>query len=189
MPGGVPKTPKAPNPGINNAGKPGGMVIRPMYGVFVRDSVAKFRTDLSATLNDTKKAIAKGNAIVRKNPKAPEVFGDGKLQGSELKSAKAAVKELEKAIKALKPVFQDFTLPTAPPTLPAGAGSGVIRPMYGVTLRDDLTKFREEAEANLRAINGAINSGELKGPAKTEAQKAVKFLKTAIQDLGPLFVV
>src|SRR4051794_23142805 len=89
--------------GPGNAVLPGGGgTIRPMYGIFIRDSVAKFRDGITATLNDTKKAIAMGKA------KGPEVIGDGVLQGKEMTKAKAAVKDLEKAVKSLKPVFANI---------------------------------------------------------------------------------
>ena len=154
-----------------------------MYGIFIRDNVAKFRTEISTTLTDTKKAIANGSA------KGKEVFGDGILQGSELTKAKAAAKDLEKALKALKPVFPNLPKPTGIPTpimnpFPGAGGGGGIRPMYGIALRDDLSKFRTEIQTNVQDIRAAINSGQLRGTDKTEAQKAIKYLDAALKDLG-----
>jgi hypothetical protein len=165
------------------AARSGSGVIRPMYGVFIRDNVAKFRNDIAATLNDTRKAIASGNA------KGKEVFGDGILQGAELQKAKAAAKDLDKAVKALKTVFPNLPKTTGIPTpimnvFPGAGGGGGIRPMYGIALRDDLAKFQGEIATNVRDIRAAINSGQLKGPDKTEAQKAIKYLDAALKDLG-----
>jgi hypothetical protein len=165
--------------------KPGGGVgvIRPMYGIFIRDNVAKFRNEITATLNDTKTAIAHGS------PKGKEVFGDGVLQGTELTKAKAAAKDLDKAIKALKPVFGDTGIPrpimnpVRPGTFP-GAGGGTIRPMYGMALRDDLAGFKTSISGNIKEIKAAITSGQLKGADKTEAQKALKYLDAALKDLN-----
>lgn len=159
-------------------------VIRPMYGVVIRDNLAKFRAEIGVTISDTKTAIAQGD------PKGTEMPGDGVLQGSELKKAKAAVKDLEKAFKALKPVFGDLGTPKPVSDRDARAnigrtptGSGPIA-MYGVIFRDDLSKFRGEIQTNISDIRAAINGGQLKGTAKTEAQKALKFLDAAMKDLG-----
>ena len=156
-----------------------------MYGIFIRDNVAKFRNDITNTLNDTKRAIADGN------PKGKQVFGDGVLQGTELTRAKAAAKDMEKAIKSLKSVFPNLGggIPTPimnvfPGAGGAGGAGGGIRPMYGMMLRDDLSKFRSEITTNIADITGAINTGQLKGADKTEAQKALKYLNTALKDLG-----
>ena len=154
-----------------------------MYGIFIRDNVAKFRTEISATLADTKQAIAAGG-------KGKEVFGDGVLQGAELTRAKAAAKDLEKALKALKPVFPGLPTPIMNPVRPGtfpgatATGPGVIRPMYGMALRDDLAKFKSEISTNVTDIRAAINSGQLKGADKTEAQKAIKYLDAALKDLN-----
>lgn len=173
-----------PNPAVTGPG--GGAVIRPMYGIFIRDNLANFRNDISNTLANTKTAIANGSAT------APEIIGDGKLQGSELKKAKLAAKDLEKALKALKPVFA--SLEAATPTKPAkpaaggfpgaGSGGGMIRPMYGMVMRDDLARFRANIQANSTQIRSAVNSGQLKGADKTEAQKALKYLDAALKDLN-----
>ena len=173
-------------PNTNTIRPGGGNVIRPMYGIFIRDNVARFRNEIGSTLNDTKQAIAHGD------PTGKAIPGDGILQGAELKKAKLAVKELEKAIKALKPVFPNLPGGRGPilnPVRPGGGGIGVgggggIHPMYGVVFRDDLSKFRTEIQTNIRDIRAGINSGELKGTAKTEAQKAIKYLEAAAKDLG-----
>ena len=154
-----------------------------MYGIFIRDNVARFRTEISATLADTKKAIAGGKP-------GKEVRGDGVLQGTELTRAKAAAKDLEQALKALKPVFPGLAQPTRPimnvfPGVGGGGGGGGIRPMYGIALRDDLAKFRTGIQTNVQDIRAAINSGQLKGPDKAEAQKAIKYLEAALKDLNP----
>ena len=81
--------------------RPGAGVIRPRYGIFIRDNVAKFRTQIAATLADTNKAIAGGKP-------GKEVLGDGVLQGTELTRAKAAAKDLEKALKYLETALKDL---------------------------------------------------------------------------------
>lgn len=171
--------PKAPSTGVIRPG--GGGNIRPLYGVVIRDNLQKFRNGISVTLQDTKKAIAAGD------PKAKEVFGDGVLQGSELKKAKAAVKDLDKALKALKPVFPQIEAAkpkdTGSADLGRPLGGGAIA-MYGVVFRDDLSKFRTEISTNIRDIRAAINGGTLKGNDKAEAQKALKYLDSALKDLG-----
>ena len=157
-----------------------------MYGIFIRDNVAKFRTEIAATLADTNKAIAAGKP-------GREIMSDGVLQGTELTRAKAAAKDLEKALKALKPVFPGLRSPPSPsgpsvtrPTINPFPGGGVIRPMYGIALRDDLAKFRTGIQGNMQDIRAAINAGQLKGADKTEAQKALKYLEAALKDLGPV---
>ena len=60
----------------------------------------------------------------------------------------------------------------------------MIRPMYGMALRDDLAKFKSEISTNVQDIRAAINSGQLKGADKTEAQKAIKYLDAALKDLN-----
>src|SRR5947209_15609901 len=77
----------------------GGGVIRPMYGIAIRDDLFKFRNEIGKTIDDTQKAINAGD------PKAPVVFGDGKLEGSEVTKAKKALHHLQLAQKQLKPVF------------------------------------------------------------------------------------
>ena len=167
-------TPKPTRPG-------GGTVIRPMYGVFIRDSVASLRNGIQATLKDTKAAIAAGD------PKAKAIPGNFRLEGTEITKAKKAVKDLEKAVKALKPVFGN-TGPgsgaaTARSNRPAAGNGGMIA-MYGIVFRDDLRTYRTEVNKNLMDIRAAINNGSLKGEAKAEAQKAVKYLESAVKDLG-----
>src|SRR5881392_2512120 len=85
-------------PGAIDAPRGGG-VIRPMYGVFIRDQVAQYRNMLSATLGDLKTGIKAG----KQNKHA--VARDGILEGSELTKAKKAALDVSKAIKELKPVF------------------------------------------------------------------------------------
>ena len=175
---------------ISNTPKPaapirpgGGGNIRPLYGVVIRDNLAKFRAEIGVTLSDTKKAIAEGE------PKGREIPGDGVLQGSELKKAKLAVKDLDKALKALKPVFGNLGVPkavsdsTARADLSRPVGPGPIA-LYGVVFRDDLSKFRGEIKTNISDVRAAINSGSLKGNDKLEAQKALKYLEAALKDLG-----
>jgi hypothetical protein len=158
----------------------GGAVIRPMYGVVIRDSLSKFRRELQVTIDDTKQAIADGK------PKAKEVFGDGVLQGSELTKAKNALKDLEKAIKHLKPVFPG--LGDAPARGGAdtrrdlGREPGRIVPMYGVVFRDDLSRFRDQIGSVVRDIKAGMSS--LKPNEQTEAKKALTSLQAALKDLG-----
>jgi hypothetical protein len=168
-----PKAPAAPKPALPT--RPGGM-IRPLYGVFIRDQVADLRTQIQGTLGKVEKEILKGK------PNAKEVSGDGKLQGTELAKAKKAAADLKKAIAALKPVLGD--VPSIGRPTPVVIGDGRFRPLYGVVMRDDLSNFRTSIGENVRTINAAINNGELKGAAKTEGQKAVKALQAALKDLG-----
>ena len=152
-----------------------GGVVRPMYGVFIRDQVGSLRSGIQTTLDSVKKNIAKGK------PNAKAVANDGVLQGAELKQAKAAAKDLQAAIDALKPVMSG---------LPAATGGGTTKPpmrfipMYGVTLRDDLSKFRSSINANLSTIEASIAGGNLTKQATTEAKKAVKALNKALNDLA-----
>lgn len=167
---------------------PGGGMVRPMYGIFIRDELSKFRAGINTTLDNTKLAIAQGN------PTGPEVFGDGVLQGTELKKAKAAVKDLEKALKALKPVFGDVPRPAINPMPGSMTGStGATRPsspggmpiaMYGVVFRDDLSRFRDGISGSIRQIEAGLKDGALKPKEAAEAKKAVKYLKAALADLN-----
>jgi hypothetical protein len=158
----------------------GGGVIRPMYGVFIRDQVSQYRNMLSATLDDLKKGIKEGQ------PKKHAVPRDGILQGSELTKAKKAAVAVDKAIKQLKPVFGN-TLPgtnTAAGRAALGRPPGQIIAMYGVILADDLTKYRRGISADITAIQTAIDKGTLTGTAKTEATKALRNLNSALKALG-----
>lgn len=168
-----PVTPAPVRPG-------GGNIIRPMYGVFIRDNLAKFRNEIQVTVDDTKQAIAAGK------PKAKEVFGDGILQGSELTKAKAALKDLEKAVKALKPVFPGLGAPkpaTGSSTrTDMGRSPGRIVPMYGVVFRDDLSKFRTQITNVISDIKAGMKT--LKPAEQAEAKKALTSLQAALKDLG-----
>lgn len=161
----------------------GGNVIRPMYGVFIRDQVAKYRGMLDVTLKDLKADIKKGK------PDQKAIRGDGKLEGSEVTKAKKAAVSIGAAIKALKPVFGN-TGPAATNEQAARNALGRNGPpgqfvaMYGVVMADDLRKYRTSINADIAAIQTAITSGELKGTAKTEANKAVKSLQVALKTLG-----
>lgn len=159
----------------------GGTPIRPMYGVFIRDQVATFRAQINQTIKDTKAALKAGD------PKGTAIPGNFRLEGTEWKKANAAVKDLEKAVKALKPVFGNTGSPTVGDTGRAGRianpGPGPIA-MYGIIFRDDLTAYRSSVNKNLMDIRAAINNGGLKGEAKAEAQKAVKYLEAALKDLS-----
>ncbi len=160
----------------------GGSPIRPMYGVFIRDQVATFRAQINQTIKDTKAALKAGD------PKAIAIPGNFKLEGTEWKKANAAVKDLEKAVKALKPVFGNTGPGTTGDTgragRPVGGPGGGMIAMYGIVFRDDLTAYRSSVNKNLMDIRAAINNGSLKGEAKAEAQKAVKYLESAVKDLG-----
>lgn len=161
----------------------GGGMVRPMYGIFIRDELARFRSGIGVTLDNTKRAIAEGN------PTGPEVFGDGVLQGNELKKAKAAVKDLEKALAALKPVFGDAPRPAINP-MPSGSAApkssvpgGSAIAMYGVVFRDDLSRFRDGIRQSIGQIEEGLKGGALKPKETAEAKKAVKYLKAALADL------
>jgi hypothetical protein len=172
-------TPKPTRNVVTPGGRP---VIRPMYGVFIRDNLAKFRREIQGTIDMTKEAIKDGS------PRGKEIFGDGILQGKELTKAKAAVKDLEKAVKALKPVFPG--LGPAPTVNPAPRGGGTIggRPggvaiaMYGVVFRDDLSRFRSAISDTIGDIKAGMSS--LKPAERTEAKKALASLQAALKDLG-----
>ncbi len=159
----------------------GANVIRPMYGVFIRDQVAQYRNMLNVTLSDLKTGIKEGQPGKKAIPR------DGILQGSELTKAKKAAVAVDKAIKQLKPVFGD-TLPAA--NLNAGRnalgrpGGGQFVALYGVVLADDLTKYRRGISSDIEKIQAAIDGGQLAGAAKTEAQKAIKNLNSALKALG-----
>jgi hypothetical protein len=156
--------------------------IRPMYGVFIRDQVATFRAQINQTIKDTKAALKAGD------PKAKAIPGNFKLEGTEWKKANLAVKDLERAVKALKPVFGNTGPATTGDTnrtgRPSGGPGGGMIAMYGIVFRDDLTAYRSSVNKNLMDIRAAINNGGLKGEAKAEAQKAVKYLESALKDLG-----
>lgn len=167
-------------------GTGGRTTIRPMYGVFIRDQVATFRAQINQTIKDTKAALKAGD------PKGTAIPGNFKLEGTEWKKANAAVKDLERAVKALKPVFGSTGPATVGDTSRSNrtGGSGTTLPgpgpiaMYGIVFRDDLTAYRSSVNKNLMDIRAAINNGALKGEAKAEAQKAVKYLESAMKDLG-----
>lgn len=163
-------------PAVNRPSRP---VIRPMYGVFIRDHLAKFRNEIRATIDDTNKAIKEGH------PRQKAVFGDGVLQGTEVTKAKAAVKDLEKALKALKPVFPG--LGAAPKTTASETARNMGRPagpiaMYGVVFRDDLSRFRTQISNVIADIKAGMNT--LKPAEKAEAKKALTSLQAALKDLG-----
>lgn len=169
---------------VNRTGGPGavggGGVIRPMYGVFIRDQVSTYRNMLNVTLDDLKKGIKTGQ------PHKHAVPRDGILQGSELTKAKKAAVAVDKAIKQLKPVFGG---PLASANLTQGRAAlgrppGQIIAMYGVILADDLTKYRRGISADVNAIKNAIDGGKLTGTAKTEATKALRNLNSALKALG-----
>ena len=171
-----------PTGGSTGPGSAGGIgVIRPMYGVFIRDQVAQYRDMLGATLGDLKAGIKTGK------PHKHAVARDGILEGSELTKAKKAAIAVDKAMKELKPVFGN----SWPNPMNADSGRASLgRPgggfvaMYGVILADDLTKYRTGISNDIAAIKNAIDSGELKGTAKTEATKAMKDLNRALKALG-----
>ena len=155
--------------------------VRPLYGVFIRDQVAQYRNMLNVTLGDLKKDIRHGQPSKRAVPR------DGRLQGSELTKAKKAAVAVDKAIKQLKPVFGN----RLPPVNTDAGRNALGRPggdvhvaLYGVVLADDLTKYRSGIQSDIDAISTAISNGQLAGPAKTEATKALKNLRSALTALG-----
>ena len=157
----------------------GGGMVRPLYGVFIRDQVEQYRNMLTVTLGDLKAGIKTGK------PKQKAVPRDGVLQGSELTKAKKAAVAVDKAIKQLKPVFGNG----APVNLTQGRNQlgrppGQIIAMYGVVLADDLTKYRRGISNDITTIKSAIDAGTLAGPAKAEALKAIKNLNSALTALG-----
>jgi hypothetical protein len=164
------------------SGAKGGNVVRPLYGVFIRDQVAQYRGMLAVTLQDLKAGIKAGN------PKASPIMGDGILQGSELTKAKKAAKEVNDAIKALKPVFggpaSGVNSQAARNALGRSGPPGQFVALYGVVLADDLRQYRTSIRNDIDTIKTGIKSGELKGKAKTEATKAVKELQQALKALG-----
>jgi hypothetical protein len=166
-------------------GKVGGTnpanVVRPLYGVFIRDQVAQLRSNISVTLQDLKAGIAAGD------PKAKQVIGDGKLEGIEVAEAKKAATKLNKAINDLKPVFGGGSFPVDTARANMGRSTdGGNHPiaMYGVFLADDLRKYRGEIATNIQTINDGLKNGTLTGKAATEAKAALKALSQAQADLG-----
>lgn len=158
----------------------GGGVIRPLYGVFIRDQVESYRNQLGVTLSDLKAGIRAGK------PNKHAIPRDGILQGSELTKAKKAAVAVDKAIKQLKPVYGERmgALNLAQGRNQLGRPPGQIIAMYGVMLADDLTKYRRGISADISTIKNAIDNGQLAGPAKTEAQKAIRNLNSALKALG-----
>jgi len=152
----------------------------PMYGVAIRDQVAQYRNMLNVTLSDLKEGIKDGQ------PGKKAIKGDGILQGSELTKAKKAAIAVDKAIKQLKPVFGSGF---GPLNLQAGRNAlgrppGQVVALYGVALMDDLTQYRRGISGDIAKIQNAIDSGQLAGVAKTEAQKAIRNLNSALKALG-----
>lgn len=168
------KKPAAPKPaeGAGNGG-------RPITGASIRDRLATFRAQLGVTIADTSQAIAEGQ------PRQKAVFGDRILQGSELTKAKSALVDMQKALKALKPVAGDRAPATSVVRAPGSRPGGGFRAMYGMALRDDLFRFRTDVGVTLRELEAGITSGKLKGDDKKEAQAAIKHLKQAVKDLTP----
>ncbi len=170
--------------GVDRTGGPGkvggGGMIRPLYGVFIRDQVEQYRNMLGVTLGDLKAGIKAGKPHQKAKPR------DGILQGSELTKAKKAAVAVDKAIKQLKPVFGNGSgaLNLTQGRNALGRPPGQIIAMYGVALMDDLSKFRSGINADIRTIQNAIDGGQLAGAAKTEAQKAIKNLNSALTALG-----
>ena len=157
----------------NRPTRPGPIgTIRPLYGVFIRDQFKGLRVSIDATLTDVKKNIALGK------PRATAVANDGILQGAELKRAKAAAKDLQKALDALSPVV------AALPSTRGARANSIVRPMYGVVLRDDLSSFRNNIEQNLADIEASLAAGGLTPQNSLDAKKAIKALKGALKDLG-----
>jgi hypothetical protein len=166
-------------------GKVGGTgpanVVRPLYGVFIRDQVAQLRSNITVTLQDLKAGIAAGD------PKGTAVRGDGKLEGIEVTDAKKAAGALNKAIGDLKPVFGggSFSTQTARANMGRDNADG-NHPiaMYGVFLASDLQKYRTEITNNIQTINDGLKNGQLTGQAATEAKAALKALNAAQKDLA-----
>jgi hypothetical protein len=167
-------------------GKVGGTqptnVVRPLYGVFIRDQVAQLRSNITVTLQDLKAGIAAGD------PKGKAVRGDGKLEGIEVTDAKKAAGALNKAISDLKPVFGggSFPVDTARANMGRTSSPGVPIAMYGVFLADDLKKYKDEISTNIQTINDGLKNGSLSGQAATEAKGALKALNAAMKDLGSI---
>ena len=161
--------------------------IRPMYGIAIRDDLARFRVDIGQTSGEIRDALAKGK------PNRKEVAGDGVLEGKEYKYAQTALKELDKAMKSLKGVP---TLRGAP--APAAATRSdtnfPIRPMYGIAIRDDLMRFRTSINANIAELSAAIAKGSankkavpgdgiLQGTELAYAKKALAQMQAAAKAL------
>jgi len=168
---------------IGSGAVSGGPVVRPLYGVFIRDQVAQLRANITVTLQDLKAGIKAGD------PKAkPMLGGNGQLKGIEVGEAKKAANALNAALKDLKPVFgggPTASVAAARATLSGGDG-GPIRAMYGVFLASDLQKYRNEISSNMQTITDGIKAGTLSGAAATEGKKALKQLKSALTDIGGL---
>jgi hypothetical protein len=176
-------------PKTHKPGKPGDIGrIRPMYGIAIRDDLTGFRSGILGTISDINKAVAAGQ-----------------LKGTELTEAHTALGHLNKALGDLKRVGVGPIATGNPATGNSGVvdpgvlnaighggnvnpgtigvGGGVIRPMYGIAITDDLQRFRNEINQTVTDINKAINNGQLKGQELTEAKQAATDLKTALADL------
>ncbi|MBX7096456.1 MAG: hypothetical protein K1X89_01980 [Myxococcaceae bacterium] len=162
------------------AAQPPRNVIRPLYGVFIRDQVAKYRAEINVTISDSKQALSQGK------PHKHAIPGDGVLEGSEYTKVKHSVEHLQKAVDALKPVFGEMGPPNAPTAGQARAnvrGGPVGGPvaMYGVVLRHDLDRFRDSVNADLASIQAGLPT--MSKEAQSEAKKAIRQLKAALTAL------
>lgn len=154
-------------------------VVRPLYGVFIKDNVAQLRSQIQVTLDDLKAGIKAGSPNAKAKP------GDGKLEGIEVGEAKKAAVALNKAIGALKPVFGGGEFPTssARNQMDRNPAPGGMIAMYGVFLADDLRKYRNEINTNIQTINDGLSDGRISGATAKEAKAALKSLKAAVATL------
>lgn len=158
--------------------------IRPMYGVIIRDDLWRFRQGIGGTIGEIKQALQKGDA------KAKPIFGDGRLQGKEYVFAKNSLKQLQEALVALGrvPSWSTPGAPGAAVTTPRDEGrSFPIRPMYGVIIRDDLQRFRNQITATMNEVKAAIAKGKpnqkaIPGNMVLEG-KELQFAKAALKEL------
>ncbi len=165
--------------------------IRPMYGVIIRDDLFRFRSSISSTMGEIRDALKKGD------PRAKPVFGDGRLQGKEYVYAKKSLAQLEQSLAALGrvPSWSAGGRPSAP-VAPPDRDSFPGRPiaLYGVIIRDDLQRFRNEINATMGEIRSAIARGKpnqkaipgdniLQGKELAYAKAALKELEQALRAL------
>lgn len=149
----------------------------PLSGGVIRDNLRAFRTDLTGTIKLTRSAIAAGD------PKKRAIRSDGVLQGSELTKAKAAVRDMERALKSLS-----VNVPTLGVGEPAKAAAKKPAPppgpvaLYGMVLRDDLQDFTDNITQLISDITAGLS--KLRPAEKADANKALAHLRAALKDLS-----
>ena len=150
--------PPAPPPGAVDAGR-GGTPIRPLYGVFIRDTVLPDAKSKIATTLSALNATIKG----------------GSLQGAQLADAQSALTDLNNALAALGGAPGPMQPPTTRP-----------QPLYGIFMRETLPQIKKEISGEAREINQGIKSKAIPDMDAAEAGKALAALQQAEKALAHL---